>query len=1280
MEFKIHFSGRYLVPFFIVLMILPVLSMAPHLFDDFEKDLHVNGLDSVDPIRIESNTELYYHPEIDSGKGTVTEPFVISDVSIDCRSNGKSGIYLRNTTYNLEIRNVTIYASSLSPAIYLRPYYSGTAYYSLNLKLINITVIGGGTQLDMFYPIRVYISGCNFSNPGGTGDLIHSYLGYYVDIYKNTFNAPNMDIDFDGTYYLDLTRNKGSIRDLVQNRFQYSDISNNTLDVRTVKLYAGYYSDFQGNILHGHSSSDDITWLYDCNRIKIANNSFSGGRDAIVVQHPNTYNPVRTSYESWSSLTFEFNLFNQTGKRGIYFYWTTGHPYNTYMDIHHNRFIGCTDFAIELSNGGSATSNVYRNVFMYNHGSGMDFSLSNSQARDGYSQFRWRRSNVGNFWLDWDNSDDNSDGFSDETGYKLSSNTGQTDPSPVSNQYFDFNRPQFQVLTPTTRFLDTRYVNFTWDASDNETGISIVQIKKGIDPWINISGRDHHGLYLTDGQFQIVLRAVDMAGLKTSISLTIVIEEGVEPVKVLSPIAGRFYNKGNVDVIWELEDGFVPKSLFYQLDGGSWVEKDPYLGFDLDLDDGSHDLRMEFTDHYNNSVQRSITFTIDTRDPEIEILYPMESSVISNGLVNFEWNIDDLTEMRSTNVTIDGEKITGIVGKTHTSFLSRNWHSFSVEVYDMAGNRATSAITFRISENTSLHIISPRLSIPTQETSFLIEWEYLTHLEIENIQISLDENSPVSLPMDLSSYMVSFSEDGLHTVTVEARDPAGNIFSDSVDIIVDRKPPSTRFIGIESGTLINTTKVTLQWGALEESGITGYDLFIDDVNVALGVKDTERTVTLQEGNHILQVLAHDIAGNIGEDQIELIIDITPPQLDLISPLDEVIIEPTITFEWEGNDVNGIVNYNYSLDGNGPFGLGLSTSRELQVLEGQHIFILRCMDNAGNARTIKKTFMVDLYPPEVTLTNIKDGYTNTWSGVLEWSITESMGIDTLILNIDGVDTPLSNETRHQMVDLDDGLHTISITVTDIGGWMTNESVHFVLDRVDPKITPGDVEVKGNVVSIFWILDGGEGELKISVEMDGVEITGQHDRTTGISVFREVTPGKHSMNLTFTDLAGNFKVLTFDLEVKGNDKGKEDTGGVGPIIILVPILILLTVIGVILFIWARGRKKDDKKEENGAKLPSKPERISIGPMPARRQQPLAPARVPSAPQVRSRTTSIGEQDDSYIRPERKKTPPPKNRMQTVPDRPMRATDVSENDDDIEDWSDMEELEEFDELEEI
>ncbi len=221
MELKIHFSKKYLVPFVIAFLLLPLLDIAPHIFEDLEKDLLVNGLDSVGPISIESNTELYYHPEIDSGKGTVTEPFIISDLSIDCRSSGKTGIYLRNTTYNLEIRNVTIYASSLSPAIYIRPYQSGTTYYYLNLKLINITVIGGGTQLDMSNPRRVYISGCNFSNPGGNGDLIHFYLGYYVDIYNNTFNAPDMDIDFDGTYYLDFTRNKGSIRDIVQNRFQY---------------------------------------------------------------------------------------------------------------------------------------------------------------------------------------------------------------------------------------------------------------------------------------------------------------------------------------------------------------------------------------------------------------------------------------------------------------------------------------------------------------------------------------------------------------------------------------------------------------------------------------------------------------------------------------------------------------------------------------------------------------------------------------------------------------------------------------------------------------------------------------------------------------------------------------------------------------------------------------------------------------------------------------------------------------------------------------------------
>ena len=105
-------------------------------------------LTSADPIVIEGNTELANHHLI-TGSGISSDPYLISDISIDCRSSGRGGIAIRNTTKNFMIRNVTIYASSSAPGIFLRGRFTGSYYYPMYGILDNVTVIGGGRHISM---------------------------------------------------------------------------------------------------------------------------------------------------------------------------------------------------------------------------------------------------------------------------------------------------------------------------------------------------------------------------------------------------------------------------------------------------------------------------------------------------------------------------------------------------------------------------------------------------------------------------------------------------------------------------------------------------------------------------------------------------------------------------------------------------------------------------------------------------------------------------------------------------------------------------------------------------------------------------------------------------------------------------------------------------------------------------------------------------------------------------------------------------------------------------
>lgn len=1259
------------------------------------KDMEVNALDSVNPLSFSSNSDMASHPELDSGSGTHGDPYIFADMDIDCTSSGSSGLYISETTKYAIFRNITIHASSSSPAIYMKTLTSG-GYRAMQITLDNITVIGGGTQLYMNRPYYITVKNCNFSNPSGSGKLIHAYsYGYYTYLKNNTFDAPSMDVDLDYLQYSYIRENSGDFRYLLMDRYRRSDIANNTFTVRTIRLYSGYQSTFQGNNLTGRSDSYDICWIIDCSRLWIDNNSFYGGKDAIFVQHPNTYSPVHTAYYSTTPLIFADNLFNDTSNRGIYFYYASGHARISYVQIHHNIFRGCEGYAIELNSGGLITSKVFRNVFEYNHGSGTTFTIIHTQARDPWSQFSWSDNDVGNFWLDWDNEDDDSNGFTDTKDYTLSSNNGQTDPHPVSNPYFDFNKPEIELLTPEGTLLQNRYVNFSWDADDNETGIEMIQIRKDLSRWINVTGRDHHGLYLPKGQSLIDIRAVDRAGLKKEINLNIQIQGNGEPFTIISPKQDTYYGDQEIMVLWNFIDTVVPKSLTFSEDGIRWIKKDPIKAFNLIQSDGEHTIHLNFTDHYGNMMRYSIGYAIDTVDPNLEILCPKAGSVISNGLVNIKWKVEDDSPIKRTSISIDGGISSDVTGTEHSTLLDRGSHSFKVEVEDQAGNIRSDSIFFTISMNTSLHIKSPRLTSPTRYTDHTIEWEYLTELDIERLQLLLDDNAPLDIPLDTTSWDIALGQEGEHKITIRAQDPAGNIFSDTIMIQVDQTIPDVGFTSPEDSDILNNSDILISWSALEEGGMAGYQLLVDNVTVMEGILDKQSGLTLTAGPHTLKIIATDLAGNQGEETINIIIDTELPSLEILTPGSDIVKEPYFIISWAGYDNIGIAEYNYSIDGKPPQDVGLSTSREVQISEGWHTLTVIAMDVAGNIRKETVDFLSDLHPPEVELDRFDGYFIREWNGLISWNISEVIGISEIIIMIDGAPLSLATDAGYHLTDLEEGEHEISIMVVDIGGWNATDSMSFILDSTPPEISTPEkpVSVRGDGVMLFWELSEDPSGIVMEVIFDGTAINRLVNPEEEEIQFRELDPGPHEVIMMFEDPAGNQRTLNyeFDIEESGGSSGPDNEGS--GLIFFIIILIVLIIIALIVFFILRSKRskgeQDVKEKEELIGPAKKPDRISIGHVPTRPHTRSQPEHNKPAPVPAPITGSKPSGEEGYIRPEKKKGREiQKKVIRDVKDveKTERSSkveeDIEELDtwDDVEDWSEIDEFEDYEEMEDV
>jgi len=1251
-----------------------------------------------DPIIIEGNYGLSVSPAVRSGSGTSQDPYIISDLSIDCSSNGRGGIAIRNTTSYLIIRDITVKASSSAPGVYLR----ALGWNLQNIVIRNVTITGGNYQMYLYYPCQVTITSCRFIDPSGTGYAIYAYRGYHTYISNNTFQCPEKDVDIDYTYYFHFMKNTGRLSKYDHLNFRYSNFANNTLEIDTVRLFSGYSSDFQGNQLSGSSPADYLVLIADCNRLKVANNTLDGGFNSFFIYHPNTYSPVYTNYPKAASLRFEYNRINGSADTGMRFYHQTGYPSMTYMTILYNRFTNCSSYAISLVGGGHKTTTIWHNSFEYNHGSGVSFVGSKAQAEDRYYQFSWSVGGIGNFWKDKTIPDEDSDGIIDD-GYPLISNSGGKDQYAISNPYFDLEKPHFEIVRPSGRFLKNSYMNLSWVAYDNISGIKKVELRDGFNPWIDITGFENYGMYLPEGIYKLTMRATDRADLVMEIERNIVVNRTVKPFRFLYPEEYGSYNSTDVYVEWTLMDHFVPIDLSYSIDSLVWIEKDPFAPFFAPIPEGAHNLLLRFRDHYGNRIDHNIPLTVDITEPVVDILYPAQGSVISNDLVNFRWASSDSFGIRTTIVQIDDDESMEIAGNSFSRLLITGPHTLSVKVFDMAGNMEEDVLSFVISQNTSLNIVSPRLNRPTRITTHPVTWEYvITNLEISSLSLIVDDEDPIDLPISSTSKEVEIREQGQHTITVRASDPAGNIVSDTVVVIIDTTPPAPDFQFPTDGAYLNRTEIGLRWNAIDTFGLDSFRLFVDSVLKASALKQGFYSIDLEPGEHNIKVQALDLAGNLAEKEITVTIDLEAPYFELLEPSGSVITEPYFTFEWAGEDDFGIDHYNFTLDDRPVEELGEATSRQFAMTEGPHRMIFRCRDLAGNVRSFTKHFTVDLTEPLVSFKDRPADHVKTFRGLIEWEIIEAVGISSIDLFIDGVNYDVAPDSRYFTMDLAKGPHRVSITVVDVGGFTGKDEFIFDIDPDPPAISKPDdhLLVEGSSAVIYWVLEEPGENLTCKLTMDGREVSVGFDLSRGEYLFTELERGNHSVIMDVTDLAGNQRSLNWDIVIeKEGGSGPDDGGGGGLVwFMIIAVLFITAAAGLWIFIY----KKRSKEELPPPKMsPSKkPEKLTFGP-----RHPPVPAKpahqhvhhMPGTIAAPSSRETVHKGEHGYIRPE----PPKKTeKKQMVIDGtgsggtspsphaggrfPVKAHDATngsgrEKEGGVEEWGEVEEWDPHDEVEE-
>ena len=242
-----------------------------------------------------------------------------------------------------------------------------------------------------------------------------------------------------------------------------------------------------------------------------------------------------------------------------------------------------------------------------------------------------------------------------------------------------------------------------------------------------------------------------------------------------------------------------------------------------------------------------------------------------------------------------------------------------------------------------------------------------------------------------------------------------------------------------NGTLIEGASVTIKQGAaIVEEGSSGPDggyrtmLFSGTYTVSAIFQDREvsRTVDLFSDTALELVFTTEV-------------DTEAPSIYFIKPYKRFFNQQWMVIRWNATDNVGIDHFDIYLNNeyvdtvraegatSGSWEYNFTTD----LSEGNYTVRVEAFDQAGNRGENATWFVIDLTPPQVTITKPENGttYAPGWIEV-RWNASDNYGIDhfDIYLNDKYYDTLNGEAGRYLFEDLPEGVYTAKVVATDLAG--------------------------------------------------------------------------------------------------------------------------------------------------------------------------------------------------------------------------------------------------------
>jgi subtilase family serine protease len=486
----------------------------------------------------------------------------------------------------------------------------------------------------------------------------------------------------------------------------------------------------------------------------------------------------------------------------------------------------------------------------------------------------------------------------------------------------DGRAPELVLLAPSEGSFVRGAVTPSVRASDDSSGVAAVRGAVGgaSVPLALTAGHPLDGTWSgaielgPDGPYEVVISAADAEGNDGLVSpstanplpLHLVSDTTPPQVRIDGVLADALVNVVVTPVIVAEDvnlarvDAFLDGVSF----GGGAVEAD-----------GDHVLVAVANDRAGNSSSASVRFSIDRTLPSIAVVGVDEGAFVAT-------DVTPLIVVTDVNLESYSALLDGAPFSEGATLTAERTYSLTVTARDRAGNTAELVRTFTIDKTP-----------PVIEIAGVRDGAYVPE-PVSPVVTVTDPNLlwfEATLDGEPFAYGSAVSTEGFHRLSVRGLDRAGNRAEASVSFVVDLTPPSISIDGVAEGEI--TARDVVPVVIVEDANLYEWTTSVDGVELPLG-----GAVTF-EGEHLLEVVASDLAGNAASATVRFEIDRTAPAI-WASVQDGASYDDAVVVEFGATDRN-LANVTATLDG------GAVTSGVLVDADGAHVLVVEARDAAGN---------------------------------------------------------------------------------------------------------------------------------------------------------------------------------------------------------------------------------------------------------------------------------------------------------------------------------------------